>query len=234
MPSAGAGGSERLVVPTIVEVLVNELRALVMSGEYAAGEPLREEHLAERFGVSRPPLREALRVLQRDGIVIGRARRGFSVIPITSEDAREIYAFRWVLERGAMELALPLKDGSQLQPLRQALDVMAEVAKRPEGPDTHAEMVEANAVFHAAIVDLAGNVRLREAYAALQLQIKLCMGLNLATRSRLLGNRRDTVQRHQVLYDLIEKGKLAPILEEMANHGDRSFLDELAQSEAGE
>lgn len=231
--NTGPGDSDHLVVPTIVEALVGKLRNLIMSGEYAAGEPLREERLAERFGISRPPLREALRVLQRDGIVIGRPRRGFSVIPITSKDAQEIYALRWVLERGAVELAVPVTDSSELQPLQHALDKMEEIAGRPDGPDAQAAMVDANAVFHAAIVDLAGSVRLSEAYAALQLQIKLCMGLNLAARSKLLGDPRDTVRRHQVLYDLIEKGELAPLLEEMANHGDRSFLDQLAQNEAG-
>jgi len=54
------------------------------------GDRLIEEPIAERFGVSRPPVREALRVLQRDGIVTSVPRKGFIVVPITPQDVREI------------------------------------------------------------------------------------------------------------------------------------------------
>src|SRR4051812_41409808 len=124
----------RLSVPTVVETIVDELRSLIMSGDFEPGQRLLEEPLSERFGVSRPPLREALRVLQRDGIVVGQARRGFIVTPITEQDPPEVYASRWVLERGAIELACPVDDPPRLQPLRDAVELMRSVAKA-SGPE---------------------------------------------------------------------------------------------------
>lgn len=222
--SGGGDGKSRLVVPTVVETIVRELRDLITAGEFAPGQPLREEHLAERFGVSRPPLREALRILQRDGIVVGQARHGFTVIPITNKDAYEIYTLRWILEREAVKIAIPVSSPEQLQPLRDALDLMRDVADR-SGTDAQAEMVKANAKFHMAVVRLAGNARMSAAYASLQMQVKLCMAMNLAVRQHQYGDPHDVVDRHASLLALIEKGDLPTILGEMERHGDRSFLD---------
>jgi DNA-binding GntR family transcriptional regulator len=87
-------------------------------------------------------------------------------------------------------------------------------------------MVEANATFHSAVVALAGNARMNAAYAAIQLQIRLCMAMNLAVREEA-GNADDVVDRHVVLLDLIESGDVPAILEGMSHHGDQSFMGRL-------
>jgi DNA-binding GntR family transcriptional regulator len=210
-------------IPTVVEEVVRGVRSMIMSAEFRPGQRLIEEPLAERFGVSRPPIREALRVLQRDGIVTSIPRKGFIVIPITAEDVREIYELRWILERSALEIAVPLTDLHDLDPLAGGIERMNADSAQSD-PD---EMLAANSEFHEALVDLAGNTRLSAAYSTISTQLQMCMAMNLRFRRQLYGDPREAVRRHQVLFDLIKAGELAPLLAELEDHGDRTFLTRL-------
>lgn len=218
---SASGGPVR--IPTLVEEVVKGITAMIMAAEFRPGERLVEERLAEIFEVSRPPIREALRILQRDGIVTSVPRKGFTVIPISADDVREIYELRWILERSALESAMPLEDLSRLQPLQRAIDRMSEEHAQSD-PD---EMLEANSEFHHALVALAGNSRLTAAYSTISTQLRVCMAMNLRFRRELYGDPADAVRRHQVLHDLIGAGELAALLAELQDHGDRSFMSVL-------
>jgi DNA-binding GntR family transcriptional regulator len=216
-------GRDHLIVPSMVEAVVKGLRQLILSGEMRPGDRLVEERLTERFGVSRPPIREALRILQRDGLVQSLPRRGFIVVPLTAADVREIYSLRFALERLAVELGVPVKDSALLVPLRQAMDEMRAAAALH---DQDALLV-ANSSFHYALVALAGHSRLVKAYDALRLQLQLCMAYNLEFRTRLYGDPEDAVRRHESLLELIETGDTTAVMHEVAHHGNQSFLDHL-------
>lgn len=220
---ATAADSSKVLIPTMSDAVVQRLRALIVSGKFRPGDRLVEERLAEMFGVSRPPLREALRVLQRDGLVQSLPRRGFIVIPITAEDVREIYSLRYALERMAVELGMPVQDPSRLQPMRDALEDMRVAAE--EGNDE--AVVEANSRFHLALVALPGHKRLINTYEGLRLQLELCMGYNLKFREQLFGDRKDVHPRHAHLLESIEKGDKEAVLYEIAHHGNQSFLENL-------
>lgn len=223
IPEAHQRAGRPVQIPTVVEEVVKGIRGMIMSAEFRPGERLIEEPLAERFGVSRPPIREALRVLQRDGIVTSIPRKGFIVIPISAEDVREIYELRWILERSALETAVPITDASRLEPLRAAIERMNNDSAQTD-PD---EMLAANSEFHVALVDLAGNSRLSAAYSTIATQLQMCMAMNLRFRRKLYGDPREAVRRHEVLYDLIKAGELAPLLAELEDHGDRTFMADL-------
>jgi DNA-binding GntR family transcriptional regulator len=212
-----------LRVPTLVEEVVKGVTAMIMAAEFRPGERLVEERLAEIFEVSRPPIREALRILQQDGIVTSVPRKGFTVIPISAEDVREIYELRWILERSALEVAVPLEDPARLAPLQRAIDRMAQQSAQSD-PE---EMLAANSEFHHALVSLAHNSRLSAAYATISTQLRVCMAMNLRFRRELYGDPTEAVRRHQVLHDLIGAGELAPLLAELQDHGDRSFMSGL-------
>jgi DNA-binding GntR family transcriptional regulator len=215
--------SDLLHVPTIAEALVKGIRALILSGELRPGERLVEERLAQRFGVSRPPLREALRVLAQDGIVTNTSRRGFFVQPITAQDVREIYELRAALERAAAELSVPVKDPSRLIPIREALDMMRGDAAQND-PDI---MLAANANFHKALVALPGNSRLIAAYSTIMQQSQMCMAMNLKFRQQFYNDPQDVVRRHAHLLAALEAGDRESLVHEIAHHGDRSFLARL-------
>ncbi len=227
MPSPSAvppeGDAHKVVVPSVVEAVVHGLRQLIMSGEVKPGDRLIEERLTERFGVSRPPLREALRILQRDGMVTSKPRRGFVVMPITADDVREIYSLRFALERLAIELGVPVRDPARLQPMRDALEQMRRAAKKNDQD----EILAANGRFHHALIMLPRHTRLARAYETLRMQLQFCMAYNLAFRQRLYGDPDDVVRRHEVLLERIEDGDVDAVVHELAHHGDRSFLDSL-------
>lgn len=215
--------STRVEVPSVVEVIVQRLRALIVSGDVQPGDRLVEERFTEMFGVSRPPLREALRTLERDGLVKSLPRRGYIVMPITAEDVREIYSLRYALERLAVELGVPVQDPSRLEPMRAALREMQEAV---DAKDDDA-VLAANSRFHHALVGLPGHKRLIASYEGIRLQLEFCMACNLRFREQMYGDRQDVVPRHARLLQIIESGDTEAVLQEIANHGNRSFLDNL-------
>jgi DNA-binding GntR family transcriptional regulator len=221
---------EKIDPPSVVDMTAAALRRLILSGEYRPGERLVEERLTERLGVSRPPLREAMRILQQEGLVVTFPRRGAVVTPLTAEDVHEIYTLRFALDRLAAELGVPVRDSALLVPLRTALEGMRQAAQRGDLE----RLLEENIAFHLAMCGLACHRRLLQAYRALALQLRLCMAMNLRLRERLYGNLDENVARHEVLLDLVERGDRDGLLRAIAAHGDRSFmehLDELIQVE---
>jgi DNA-binding GntR family transcriptional regulator len=212
-----------VVALSVVDIVVDELHALIFSGSLKPGERLVEERLTERFGVSRPPLREALRVLEGEGLVERRPRRGTVVTPLEADDVREIYTLRWALERLAIELALPLDNPTVLDPLRVAISEMQDAAAAGD----REALLEANIGFHLALCSLPRHQLLIRAYELLIHQLRLCMAMNLRFREQLYGNPEDSVRRHQRLLDLIEAGDLAAVHREIEAHGDRAFMAQL-------
>ncbi len=100
-----AGGANR--VSTVHEQLIEALRGSILSGEFVPGRPLRQVQIAERFGVSPVPVREALRALEQEGLVVSTPRRGWIVTKLTEEDIQEIYELRELLEQQALREAMP-------------------------------------------------------------------------------------------------------------------------------
>jgi DNA-binding GntR family transcriptional regulator len=229
MPSPSAvppeDESHKVVVPSVVEAVVHGLRQLIMSGEVKPGDRLIEERLTERFGVSRPPLREALQILQRDGMVTSKPRRGFIVTPITADDIREIYTLRFALERPAVELGVPVTDPARLRPMRDALEQMRVAAKKNDQD----AILAANGRFHYALILLAAHTRLARAYESLRMQLQFCMAYNLSFRQRLYSDPDDVVRRHEALLERIEHSDVEAVLHELRHHGDRAFLDNLEE-----
>jgi DNA-binding GntR family transcriptional regulator len=209
----------------VVDEVLRELRALVLSGALRPGERMVEERLTEQLGVSRAPLREALRILERDGLVRSLPRRGVIVEPLTADDVREIYSLRWALERLAVELGVPVRNPERLVPLRGALDEMRAAAESDDADG----VVRANAAFHMALVDLPGHTRLRRAYSALAMQLEMCMAMNLRFRAQQYPGTQDSVRRHERLLQLIEAGDREALEHEIGAHGQNAFMDQLEE-----
>jgi len=103
---------------TVREVLFERLRGLILSGYYRSWQKLREEELARQFGVSRTPVREALRKLESEGLVHYLPHRGVVVNQISRDDLVEIYPVRAVLEGLAARLAAQHRTAQELEALR--------------------------------------------------------------------------------------------------------------------
>lgn len=214
--------------PSLVDLAAGRIRELILSGTLTPGERLREAWLSEQLGISRPPLREAMRILVQQGLLEGLPRRGVRVVELTSRDVHDIYSLRAVLDRFALELMMPVDDPARLAPLHAALaDMRAAVAS-----EHHARYVAANREFHLALIRLGGNGRLTLTYELLMNQMQLLMSVNLrreSVRDRELG-----VRRHEALLAAIESGDLGEALAALSAHGERAYLSGDAAADVAE
>lgn len=106
--------------------IVGALRQAILSGELEGGRQLKQEELASAFGVSRVPVREALRMLEAEGLVDFHPNRGAVVTAVTTEEVADIYTIRAALEVAAMELSVPQLSISDLDLAATILDEIDE------------------------------------------------------------------------------------------------------------
>jgi len=216
--------ARRLEAPSLVTMAADAIRAKILAGELAPGDRLIEERLTEELEISRPPLREALRLLENEGIIDRLPRRGTFVTTLTDQDVHEILTIRSALERLAFETGIPVVDESRLEPARRALDEMQRCATAQD----RGNLVLAGYAFHSALIRIAGNARLEGIYASVQQQILLCMSRNLIARERFYEDLDEHVARHRHLLELVAAGDVGAALAELAVHGAGSFEAEPA------
>ncbi|GAA2586453.1 GntR family transcriptional regulator [Actinomadura fulvescens] len=142
--------------PTAQQFVLAELRRAITTGELRPGAPIRQDALAERLEVSRVPLREALKILEGEGLVVHEAHRGYFVAVLSMADLREIYRIRELLEAEAVRVAAAHLTPEVLAALEAAQD---EVERAGEAGDV-AAMAAANRRFHFLLFERAGMPRL--------------------------------------------------------------------------
>ncbi len=202
---------------TLVELAANRLRDAILSGDLAPGAKIVEEQLCADFGISRAPLREALRQLAQQGLVEHLPRRGSRVSEWSPEDIRQLFELRGVLERHAIESALPLADpDTALAPVRAALDTMRSARSELDRDDAHR-------VFHAAVVGLADNRQLNIALEPILLKLQLPMAVNLREEARH-HRRDDGIARHRAILVALERNDVAAVVAALAGHGHLAYL----------
>jgi DNA-binding GntR family transcriptional regulator len=196
----------------LVDHIAATLQARVLRGEIPSGARLRQEMLAAEFEVSRTPVREALRKLQADGIVELEPHRGAVVRKPDAREIREAYEVRAELEGFAAELAAERIQAQQLARLHEAarlfrLSIDELHAHRRAGgdgvPDAIQDWTHANDVFHLAVLDAAGNERLRRTLADLHRTIPRDLtSIVLGENSRLL---EENIEQHSAILAAIEQ-----------------------------
>jgi DNA-binding GntR family transcriptional regulator len=137
---------------TTPDLIADTLRDEILRGAFEPGHPLRQEELAERFGVSRLPVRDALLRLEAQGLVNVVPNRGAFVISLTPDEVREIYEMRILLEGDMIERAVPRMTADHWRRIDAA---HAESIRSANGP----EWVEGDWAFHRALYEPAGRPR---------------------------------------------------------------------------
>jgi DNA-binding GntR family transcriptional regulator len=203
---------------TLVEVAAHRIRDAILRGELAPGEKIVEEQVCGDFGISRAPLREALRLLAQQGLVEHLPRRGSRVAEWSPSDIVQLFALRHVLERHAIETALPLADpGASLAPVCAALDEMRTAADDLDRDDAHR-------LFHAAVVQLAGNRQLDIALEPILLKLQLPMAMNMREEARQ-HQAGDGIRRHQMILWALQTNDPVVVLAALREHGHLDYLD---------
>jgi DNA-binding GntR family transcriptional regulator len=198
--------------PSMARLAADAVRKMILTGELQPGDRVVENQLTHQLGVSRPPLREALRVLEQEGLLVQQPRRGVIVVPITLHDVYEIFTLRDQLERMAVEFGVPVRSPDRLERCRAALRDLEDAARAGDA----ATVTDRAFDFHLAVVGLAGH----------------CMGMNQRARvagEGLWGN----VERHRAILEALERGDPQEILELLADHGQHTFVLELGHSLGG-
>ena len=138
------------------DVVFNTLRQAILKGELAPGERLMEIQLAEKLGVSRTPIREAIRKLELEGLVLMIPRKGAEVARISEKSMRDVLEVRRSLEELAAELACQRMDAEALKDLEDAQKAFIQAVESGETMT----MAEADEHFHDVIYMGTGNTRL--------------------------------------------------------------------------
>ncbi len=138
------------------DVVFNTLRQAILTGELKPGERLMEIHLANRLGVSRTPIREAIRKLELEGLVTMIPRRGAEVAQITEKSMLDVLEVRRAVDALCVELACERIDEEALEALLMARD---EFERAVRSKDLK-KIAQADVAFHDIIVEATGNKRL--------------------------------------------------------------------------
>ena len=161
LPSVGGAG--------IRQEVVEILREAIWQGTLRPGERLNEQWISREMGVSRPPLREAIRVLEQEGLVESQPRRGTFVTNLTGDDIMEIYVVRCALEATAAQMLAAEAPEEVFDELEAHLD-----SARNKDLELFA-LIEHDLEFHRLLVHHAGNRRLTQMWEQLASQLRLAL-----------------------------------------------------------
>lgn len=197
---------------TLAEWLAEELRKEIRSGETRGGSHLRQNEVAERFGVSSTPVREAFAVLERDGLVTSAPHRGVVVASPTLQDLHHIYEIRILLEADATARATANLTEADLAELERILDEMAPLTLE----DDYQRHYELNHRFHDGIYAASGRPRLHALIR--QLRAEPASTLGLFGKPRRHQDVDLTHRQHGAVLQACREGRAAEAAAAMAEH----------------
>lgn len=205
------GAASLVPLPTdrlVTDRVAAALRDAIVTGRFKPGERLVETALARQLTVSRSPIREALRRLALEGLVVGQPHRGFRVVSMTEEDIRELYLLRTTLEGLAARLAVGRMGEHDIRQLRAIVAGMQSAAGGRQTQRLSALDIQ----FHELVVRASGHSRLIQILERLRLQIRESIAINV-----LYDDPQEVASQHEALLALIESADpdaLAAALEE--------------------
>jgi DNA-binding GntR family transcriptional regulator len=186
------------------------LTQAIVQGRLPPGSKVVEAGVARELGVSRAPVREAARLLERQGLLIASPRRGFFVRQFAADDIDDIYNLRLCVERHAGVLAARRLTPETRDALRRQLDVLYQTADL----DDPARQVEEDYRFHRLICEVAGNPRLLRLFDDLASELRMIIGLI----GRLYDDPHEIARTHEPVLAAIEQGYPERIVAHIDHH----------------
>jgi DNA-binding GntR family transcriptional regulator len=196
MPKMPSTKIELVTSPLLIEETARVLRGLIVSGRLAPGEKLSERDLGTRMGVSRTPLREALRLLATEKLVELSPRRGARVASLDSTKVEDIFPVVRCLERLAVDLACRRVDAEGVKAMRARYERMKAALRRKD----KAAFLDASEQFHGAMLEAAGNATLRSMHDHLSGQVRRALFVSLASDPEW----GEALREHEMLLRAIE------------------------------
>jgi len=201
----------------VTEAAVLAIRRKIISGEFAPSQKLVESELADQLEISRPPLREAFRILQQEGLVVGSPRRGISVVDLSLKDLEDIYQFRGFIELHAVENI----DNDNL--IRLEISIEKTSGWIAENTDMDSEGLwdfrRIITEFHVTLVESLNNSYIKRCYS--------CLISNLA-RYHFLQFYSDgthhSVEDHKKIIEFLKQGQTQQAKQFLKEHLNWSYL----------
>ncbi len=216
---AAVAGGDAIVQEPIFEIIVKRLRADIIRGVYLPGAPLRMQDIADKYGTSLMPVREALHRLTSEELVVMHPRRGATVYPFNSKKAREIYDLRKVLMGHAARLAVPLitpEDIRVLEGLTEAMD-----ATIGNASVDMVRYLDLNDLFHKRLYGPCGNETLIKMITQLDNFARMSMHRYFNSPAAL----RQFNEEHREILAALRAANPARVEELVARHYEKSVDD---------
>jgi len=211
--SAPAQAFVRLQPRTLVHQVIDALVAGAAEGLILPGDRIIEAELALQLGVSRVPVREALRVLESQGIVVNEPYKGIRLTPVTPQRIDQLIEVRVALETtaAARAMRLGLNDGPRLATLQAIVQEMADMAARNDVFG----FATADTSFHRTLCGFAGNAVLSDMWEMLARQMTIIFGLSALGKPMPA-----IVEEHWRLIEVFRSGDVADMAREINDHID--------------
>lgn len=186
------------------------IRQRIVRGELAQGDRLTEESVAEEFGVSRGPVRDAVSQLVYEGLVEVRRPRGIYIKGLTDADVEQLYSLRAALEQLAVARAMSVESDEAWRPAEQLVERMEKAADDGD----HREFQRADIAFHSMFYELADHPRLLATWRQYEPTIAALLEVTINHDEDLS----ESAAAHRVLYGLVRAGDPGAAAEELRDH----------------
>ena len=207
--AAAASLSPRALYEEVAELL----RQRIFRRELEPGSWIDELKLAEQYGISRTPLREALKVLAAEGLVTMKVRRGAYVTEVSENDLRDVYHLLSLLESDAAGVAASLVTDAQLRELQELHQEMEAAAADTE------RFLAMNERFHMRLLEIAGNRWRNQMVADLRKVMKLHRRNSLLKSGRV----QESIREHRAVMRALTRRDAATATEKMRVHFERGL-----------
>ncbi|MDC8980475.1 GntR family transcriptional regulator [Mycobacterium marinum] len=187
---------------TIGEQVADLIQESILSGEAKRGAPLREELIADRYQVSRRTVRDALRVLESNGLVRHQRHKGSTVVDFSAEDITDMYRSREVLELDAAKRwcrAGEVDSGYRFHRLTEALGRLEQASR---GTDSGL-IVKSDLDFHAAIIGLLDSPRVDRFFAAIEAEMLYALAILEASEGEYKTDAAKAFGEHKAMYEAL-------------------------------
>jgi DNA-binding GntR family transcriptional regulator len=188
----------RLEIKSLTAVVLDDMRRRILTGGFRPGERIAESEVAAKLGISRSPVREAFRVLEREGLITTLPRKGSFITEISPQDVEELFGLRDIVECHAIDCIKKraAKSGDEIKALLE--EVSGELLK---DPDEYTVI----SGFHYSLVELSNNYRLVELYKILAVSLKRYQLIYLSKK----GQRDISLEHHKGIVDALKRGEYA-------------------------
>ena len=187
-------------VDSIVDRACQHIQEWIVTGRFKPGEQIKEENVSQRLEISRPPVREALKMLEATGLVVRKPRRGVFVPLLTKKDVWEIYTLKAALYELVMELALEVMTDGQIHEMETLVEKMEQLVS--EDPVDILKYQKYHKTFHRRLMEIAGNNRLNAFAANLHNQATPFSYKSLKQKDHLL----KSVRYHREIIEAVKNG----------------------------